>query len=69
MVNLINRWKENVPVLINLFDIEYSATSDDIRNIYSGINIDNFSQPKQGIFLLELSKEEALKMVEAGPKV
>ena len=69
MINLINRSKEDVPILINLFDIEFNATPEDIRKIYSDVKIDNITQPKHGIYLLELTREEALKIVEIGPKV
>lgn len=69
LINLIGRSKEDQPVVINLFDVEYNATEEDIRKLYNEVTIDSISSPKKGIFLLEMSKSEALKIVEIGSKV
>lgn len=69
MVNLINRSKDDVPVIINIFDVEYNATEDDVRKVYPEIKIGEITAPKKGIFLLELSKDEALKIVDLGARI
>ena len=69
MISLIKRGRDNENPLINLFDVDYKATEEDIRKLYPDVQIDNINMIKPGLFLLELQKDEALKLIEAGPKV
>lgn len=68
MIGLIKRGRDNENPLINLFDVDYKATEEDVRKIYQDVNIESVNMIKPGLFLLELQKDEALKLVEAGPK-
>jgi len=68
MIGLIKRGRDDESPLINLFDVDYKATEEDIRKLYQDVQIENIDMIKPGLFLLELEKDEALKLVEAGPK-
>lgn len=69
MIGLIKRGRDGESPLINLFDVDYKATEEDIRKVYQDVHIESINMIKPGLFLLELQKDEALKLVEAGPKV
>lgn len=59
-------------VFINLFNIDNSATKEDISKFYEGVKILNIlkNTGKQGNYdLLFESKEEAAKLISRGPGV
>ena len=63
---------ERKTVFINLFNIDNSATKEDIYKFYEGIKILNIIQNtgKQGNYDLYFdSKEEAAKLIQKGPGV
>ncbi len=68
MVNAIKHSQEKT-TLINLFNVDYNAKDEDIRNLYKDVSINEINQIKPGLFLLDLDNEEALKFVEIGAKV
>ena len=68
MVNVIKHSQEKT-TLINLFNVDYNAKDEDIRNLYKDVIIREINQIKPGLFLLDLDNEEALKFVEIGAKV
>jgi len=68
MTNIIKGSNERT-ILINLFNVDYNAKEEDIRNIYKDVKINEVTEIKAGIFLLDLDKEEALNIVEIGAKV
>ena len=68
MVNAIKHSHEKT-TLINLFNVDYNAKDEDIRNLYKDVSIREINQIKPGLFLLDLDNEEALKFVEIGAKV
>jgi len=67
MISLIN--KETGLVTVVLFDVDYNSTEEDVKNVYPDVAFISVTQPKKGLYLVELSKENALKLVEAGSKV
>ena len=69
MLNLIKRSNEHAKTFINLFNIDFKATANDIRNLYSDVNIIDVREIKPGCLLLELNQAEAVKIVEIGAKV
>lgn len=66
MISLIN--KETGLVTVVLFDVDYNSTEEDVKNVYPDVAFISVTQPKKGLYLVELSKENALKLVEAGSK-
>lgn len=68
MVNLIKRARDD-NTFINLFDVDFKATENDIRQLYPEVKVHEVTMVKPGLFLVELDREEALKMVDIGPKV
>lgn len=68
MTNLIKRSNEQ-NTLINLFNVDYKATEQDIRDMYTDVSILDINQIKPGLFILELRNDEALKLVDIGAKV
>jgi len=67
MTNIIKASPEKT-ILINLFNVDYNSQEDDIRNLYKDVQINEVNQIKPGIFLLDLDKDEALKLVDIGAK-
>lgn len=68
MINLIKRARDE-NTFINLFDVDFKATEEDMRKLYPEVKVNEVTMVKPGLFLMELSREEALKLVEVGPKV
>ena len=69
MINLIKRQKAGELTIINLFNVDYQAKEDDIRQLYKDVNIQTITELKAGLFLVELEPEEAIKLVEIGATV
>lgn len=67
MLNLIKRGNEQVNIVF--FNVDYGAKAEDIQNLYRDIKFNNIDVPKAGLFSLDLSKDEAVKLVNAGAKV
>lgn len=68
MIRLINERPKRV--FINLFDVHFEAQPQELAKLYPGIKINKVRQIKDGNFLFEFeSKEEAIKLVNAGSKV
>jgi len=67
MISVIKHSQEKT-TLINLFNVDYNAKEEDIRELYEDVNIISVDIPKAGIFLLELDNEQAIKLVEIGTK-
>lgn len=57
MIESIDKAGEDERVYINIFDVEFSATDEDIRKLYPEIKILSLTSPKEGIFIFELVKE------------
>ena len=68
MLNLIMR--SNEPIVIILFNVDFNAIPNDIKNSYPSLQFDKIDQPKQGVMILEFNKkEEASEFVKIGTKV
>jgi len=55
--------------VIVLFNVHYDATADEIEGfVYKNVTIDKVIEKKQGLFLLEVSKDSAKQIVDMGQK-